>query len=437
MLRVRRAGGALYDGEAVLTPAESLIGLSRHLSMYALGPDRAALGNLEFAGHVLEISIRLRSSGVSRARRVHAITLDAGIPVRRLEGEILPVLESLGWAECARNEEGELEWVSEQVPPLSELVNSADSLLRVARPTNVERAVLSVLDATTVMPLTRDAAIEAGTTEASEEEAERAIDYLDALNLAEVRRSEDGHVVVYNPNIWSLDADLSAAALRAEDSSVRDAIGGLIEEVSATPGMPQDLVTSTTVEWIDYAVAKGLVHRSLVVTSEENERAFLFTPHMSRNAFQAPSGVDPSGHVRQLIGSMMYANKFAKWKLRTPGVFLSRLIAEGEAGDASSIGTDYPMLETAGIVRVEPAERFFKLVLLQSDVAEQALTFLQQAEGRAGSDAMGSGLRDQRKYVHPERQRAQVGRQAATKPGETERLIAALREEAGRRRFGY
>ena len=421
----------------MLTPAESLLGLSRHLAMYALGPDRAALGNLEFAGHVLEISMRLRGSGVSRAQRVHAIALDAGIPLRTLDGEILPVLESLGWAECSSNEDGELEFVSEQIPPLSELVNSAESLLRVSRPTNVELAVLAVLDATTVMPLTREAAIESATAEASEEDAERAIDYLDALNLAEVRQSDDGFVVVYNPNIWSLDADLSNAALHAEDSTVRDALSGLIEEVSVTPGLPQDLVTSTTVEWIDYAVARGLVHRSLVVTSEEKERAFLFTPHMSRNAFESPSGVDPSGHVRQLIGSMMYANKFAKWKLYSPGVFLARLIAQGEAGDASSIGTDYPMLETAGIVRVEPADRFFKLVLLQSDVAEYALTFLQQAEGRAGGDPMGYGLRDQRKYVHPERQRAQVGRQAATKPGETERLIAALREEAGRRRFGY
>jgi hypothetical protein len=405
--------------------------------MYALGPDRAALGNLEFAGHVLEISVRLRSSGVSRARRVHAIALDAGIPLRTLEGEILPVLENLGWVECSRNEEGELEWVSEQIPPLTELVNSADSLLRVARTTGVERAVLSVLDATTIMPLTRDAAIEAASVEASEEDTERAIDYLDALNLAEVRQSDDGHIVVYNPNIWALDSDLAAAALRAEDSVVRGAIGALIEEVSATPGMPQDLVTSTTADWIDYAVSKGLLHRSLVVTSEEKERAFLFTPHMSRNAFQAPSGVDPSGHVRQLIGSMMYANKFAKWTLHTPGVFLARLIAQGEAGDASSIGTDYPMLETAGIVRVEPAERFFKLVLLQSDVAEQALTFLQAPEGSVGAESMGYGLRDQRKYVHPERQRAQIGRLAATRVGETERLIAALRDEAGRRRFGY
>ncbi|MCH8302848.1 MAG: hypothetical protein IH912_08855, partial [Proteobacteria bacterium] len=167
-------------------------------------------------------------------------------------------------------------------------------------------AVLAVLDATTVMPLTREAAIESATAEASEEDAERAIDYLDALNLAEVRQSDDGFVVVYNPNIWSLDADLSNAALRAEDSTVRDALGGLIEEVSVTPGLAQDLVTSTTVEWIDYAVARGLVHRSLVVTSDEKERAFLFTPHMSRNAFESPSGVDPSGHVRQLIGSMMY-----------------------------------------------------------------------------------------------------------------------------------
>ena len=35
---------------AVLTEAELVLGLSRHLSAYARGPERAALGELEFAG---------------------------------------------------------------------------------------------------------------------------------------------------------------------------------------------------------------------------------------------------------------------------------------------------------------------------------------------------------------------------------------------------
>jgi hypothetical protein len=236
--------------------------------------------------------------------------------------------------------------------------------------------------------------------------------------------------------VWATDTDYSAAALRAEDSTVRAALTGLLEEVAASPGLPQRAVTSTAIEWINYAVSQGLVQRSLVTTSGGQEQAFLFSPHMARSAFENETGVDPTGHVRQLIGSMVYAKNFASFKLRDPGVFLSRLIRDGEAGDASSIGSDYPMLETAGIVRVERASNYFKLVLLQPDVAEQAVTYLGTAASAEQADAR--GLRDQRTYVHPDRERAQVevARAADTTPDETRRILAALRQVAGRRGYG-
>ena len=209
----------------------------------------------------------------------------------------------------------------------------------------------------------------------------------------------------------------------------------MIEEIATTPGLPQSSVQSTSSEWIDFAVSQGLVQRSLVVTSEGNERAFLFTPHMGRSAFGDSVGVDPSGHVRQLIGSMMYAKNFARFRLRGPHWFLQRMIHDGEAGDTSSIQTDYPMLETAGIVRVEPGPRYHKLVLLQSDVAEQALTHLQSGGGVAADSV--SGLRDQRRYVQPEQERARIrlARRPETSPAEMDRLMAAVRQTAGSRRF--
>jgi hypothetical protein len=111
------------------------------------------------------------------------------------------------------------------------------------------------------------------------------------------------------------------------------------------------------------------------------------------------------------------------------------MIQDGEAGDASSIRTDYPMLEKAGIVRVEEGRKYHKLVLLQSDVAEQALTYLQSGGGTTADSA--SGLRDQRSYVQPEQERARIrlARQPETSPAEMDRLMAAVRQTAGSRRF--
>lgn len=423
----------------MLSTAEVLLGLSRHLGTYALGPDRAALGALEFSGQVLELAVRLRKGGVARNRRVSAMALDAGITRRALVNEILPTLETLGWVEVARDHDNNVVSVIEHIPPLPLLMASADNILALAMPEPVERVVLMLLEETVKLPITRAQAIELGSQASNEEDAVRALDYLQALHLVALAETDDGHRVAYNPNIWSVDSRLLAAALRAEDSSVRAGLSGLLEEVADSPGLPETGVTSTSKQWIDYAVAHGIIQRSLVVTSDGKERAFLFAPHLGRTAFDAVTGIDPSGHVRQLIGSMIYAKTYADYRLRSPAVFLRRLIEWGEAGDASSIGTDYPMLETSGIVQVEPTDRYFKLVLLQSDIAEQAVEHLQSTGGSAEEDQTAAGLRDQRRYVHPERtrarQRVELARVADTTTAETRRLLGALRETTAGRRY--
>jgi hypothetical protein len=328
--------------------------------------------------------------------------------------------------------EGSLIAVDERIPPPVELVELGEPVMELARPTAVERAALVILRDTSQQPTTVEGALEAATRVSEEVEAEQALRHLVAINLVRRVTSDDGREVVFNPNIWAGNSDVVTAALRVEDARVRTEVGALIEEVAANPGIPQDLIRSTEVRWIDFAVAHGLVQRSLVVTTQGVERGFLFTPHLGRDPFGVGRN-DPSGHVRQLVGSMIYAATFPRYRLGNPAAFIRRLLREGEAGDASPIGTDYPMLETAGIVRVEPADRFFKFVLLQNDVAEDALHYLEE---RGTSDAsVARGLREQRSYTHVERERARLALSVPADDAETRRLISALRETTARRRF--
>ncbi len=271
----------------MLSTAETLLGLTRHLSAYTLGPNhpRPPRPACRFAGQVLEMGVRLRGSGVSPGPHVLAIALDVGIPKRHLISEVLPALEALNWVECQWTEDHVLAAVSESLPPLNALLASAGAILDLVVPEPMERAVVTILDTTTVMPITRATAIQVGAETGGEEAAARALDALSALHLVQVVQAADGKTVVYNPNIWASDADFSNAALRAEDSTVRAAIGGLLEEIAESPGLPQRAVQSAERKWIDYAVSQGLVQRSLVITSDGKEQAFLFTPHMSRSAF--------------------------------------------------------------------------------------------------------------------------------------------------------
>jgi len=421
----------------MLSDAELLLGLGRHLSAYEVSPSHAALDSLQFAGQVYELAWRLRNSQVSTVNRIEAIAIEARIGRRQLHREILPTMEQLNWVECRRDAEKRLVSVDALIPPNEVLIDDAARLLDILLVNSVQRAALELIRATSRQPLPVEAAIGAA-LQWGEEAATAALGYLEAVNLVRRIEHEVDRPVVFNPNIWTNDQQAATAALRAQDARASTEVGALLEEIAVSPGLPEKHVTSTEQRWIDFAVSQGLVQRSIVQTSDGSEEGFLFSPHLKRDAF-GTALTDPSGHVRQLVGSMIYASTFASWKLHSPGGFLYTLIRDGEAGNVSNIGTDYPMLETAGTIQVVPggSSSAFRMVLLQSDIAESALSIIDSRGATNRGDA-GSlqNLGDQRTYSHVERERAKMASVTDTGDREAARLIAALRDVTSGGAFG-
>ena len=211
-----------------------------------------------------------------------------------------------------------------------------------------------------------------------------------------------------------------------------------MEEVAGLPGIPEKHVQSTEKKWIDFAVSQGLVERSVVQTSSGGEEGFLFSPHLKRDAFGVASS-DPSGHVRQMVGSMIYATTFAtSYRLHSPGAFLYALIRDGEAGNVPNIATDYAMLELAGTIRVEAGSwgSAARMVLLQTDVAETALDVIDSRHRSRGAVGSLQALGEQRAYTHVERERARMAAATETDDADQARLIAALRDATSGGGFG-
>lgn len=422
---------------SILTDAELLLGLSRHLSAYAYGPDRAALGELEFVGRVYDLAFRLRGSTTNTPDRVRAIAVDVGLTKRDLRGA-LGILESLNWVVVERDNVGTARSVNESLPPAAELVAAATNILDISEADKVQRAALVMLRATTLQPLLRDDALShaAETAACSDMETESAMSHLIAVGLIRVSSLDAERDVVYNPNVWTQGDGIATAALKAADAKATGEIQGLLDELAETPGLPETKVTSTEERWIQFAIAQGLVQRAVIQTTEGGERGFLFTPHLTRDPFGGTAG-DASGHVRQLVGSMVYASTYAKTLLREPDVFLRALIRNGVAGNASSIGTDYPMLEKAGIVRVVPGTGTrYRLELLQPDVAESALQLMRSSVGPGGAAGDAAAVRAQKNYIHPERDRARLALNADSDEAEEARLVASLREVTVQRAIG-
>lgn len=422
----------------MLDDAELLLGVSRHLSTYAISSAHAALDSLQFAGQVYELAWRLRGAPLSSVARVEAIAQEARIGRRQLLREVLPALEQLGWVRQNFNDSSDLVSVDAIIPPAEDLMTSVGMLLDIVMATAVQRAALALLRATSLQPLEESSALGAA-ADFGEESAREALRHLISIQLVRQTRSDDGRVVVFNPNVWvGGDEELTNAALRAEDAGARAHVGALLEEVSQSPGIPEGHVTSTERRWIDFAVSMGLVQRSMVQTSGGDEQHFLFSPHLGRDPFGAAAH-DPSGHVRQLVGSMIYAATFASWRLHSPAAFLYTLIRNGIAGNVPQIGQDYPMLETAGIIEVVRGtwSDSYSMRLLQADVAESALNILDsRGQTRVPSTELGTALGDQRSYSHIEQERARLAQQATEDDADTRRLVAALRDTTARRTFG-
>lgn len=421
----------------MLSDAELLLGLGRHLGAYTISTAHAALENLHLSGQIYEMAWRLRDSQVSTAARVQAIGVEAHIGGRVLTRDVLPIMEQLGWIECRRDPNGKLLAVEALIPPNQQLISDAKRLVDVLMATPVERAALELMRSTSRQPLTVTSALEAA-SDFGEEAAEDALRHLGAIDLVRRIELEVDRPVVFNPNIWAGDPDLSKAALRAEDARANKEVGALIEEVSAMPGLPEKSVQSTEKKWVDFSVSQGLVERSVIQTSNGGEEGFLFTPHLKRDVFGVGAS-DPSGHVRQMVGSMIYATTFATtYRLRSPGAFLNALIRDGEAGNVPNIATDYAMLELAGTIRVESGTwgKAARMVLLQTDVAEVALDIIDSRSRSRGEVGSLQALGEQRAYSHTERERARVAAMAGKDDEDQARLIAALRDATSGGGFG-
>lgn len=421
---------------AVLSDAELALGLSRHLSAYVMGPERAALESLEFSGRTFEMAFRLRGSTTAPASRVNAIGIDAGLSARLLK-EVMVTLEALSWISINRDAAGQAISVNETIPPAGSVVDAADRVFTIAGVDAIGWAALSILRAAAMIPVLRVDALSAAAAApgATDEIAESALRHLVATGLVRSVVIDDGREVIYNPNIWTQGEEIAASAARAADAHATSEVLALMEEVAAYPGIPEASITSTEPKWVQFAVSQGLVHRAVIQTTEGDEQGFLFSPHLTRDPFGGSQ--DVSGHTRQMVGSMVYAATFANVRLWSPRAFLGRLVRDGVAGNASPIGTDYPMLEKAGIVRIAPTSAGkFQMELLQPDVAQAALDLLvvQQGANNTASDA--SAIRAQKAYLHVERDRARLAQTADTDDAEQRRLISALRDVTARNVMG-
>ena len=413
-----------------------LVALYWHLEGFRSSPEKA----------IFETSIRSAQAGIllERIRRLErvewsklvAIALGLGLGNRELKSIVLPILEATELIEAERVGD-EVKAVREYVfDPDRALAAVGDAWLK-SSPSAVERAVLASLELCSRRPLSLSEYLhEMVRLGFTEDEVDLARDLQRSFRLLMEARFEGvSEPYIYNEYIWGERAPKVVQYLDHLDPSMKELVAALLEKVRQAQGYPQEqLGREMDPSVVTDAEKIGLVDGAEIVTVDGRRERFVFTPHFYGVGVKS-SIPDTFDEVKLFVASIIYGNRFASGaRIRDPIALVKALIRDGEVGPASPIGTDYPLLETAGIVSVKESSRpgRYYMKLVKPDVATHALDvlrtgYLETVSGLTPDQATGLWL--PRGFKGPAQRRVELGQPAAPSRIAQERLIRAMRGE--------
>ncbi len=408
--------------------------------IHAVNPVVAAqLDGILLAGRAMDFAARLREYGDGlTASLVHQFALQTGIGLADLRLRVLPMLKAANVVDFAY-QDNELKTVEEFVGVASPFLDQVVSVFEGLPPSNLEWAVLYGVELATWAPLTRQDHLHQLTLrDVSAEVAETATALCLASQVnARVKSAELNDDVIYSPYSWGSEAVEIATFLRRLPAGERDVLVGICEAAIRKPGLAVGQLGGES-RILKGAQKVGLLQTATVksTSSPTSSQTYAFSPLLEvEDDLRKTTEVL---HERKLfVAHIMFGHEKAvasHGRILSPVVLVNALLRTGEVGPASNIGTDYHMLEAAGIVRVDHDQSRPYLHLVKREVAEEGLEWLRRTSGseEGGFDPVSLGnLRPPDAFVGPEENRVRLPDDAAA----TEVFHAAvleLRKEAGR-----
>jgi len=135
------------------------------------------------------------------------------------------------------------------------------------------------------------------------------------------------------------------------------------------------------------------------------------------------------------LDSIRHGEHYGDWitgKIRDPAVLLSRLLSNREIGPCTAIGTDYILVEKAGIVTVVPhatRRNQFIMRLVQDDTVQVIRDMLTQPHGLGAFGIISQvGPAGQYQFVSSEQGRPLLGQLPPPMKRAEEQMLRKLRE---------
>lgn len=218
----------------------------------------------------------------------------------------------------------------------------------------------------------------------------RALAAAGALGLLRRVHSADlGEDIVFNEYVWGENAPRIAAFLNSLPADERTVLAHLSGQAMEHPGVPVTRIAGVQAEVMRGARKVGFIDAARVVTATNRQESFVFSPALERE--MAKKNASDALHDRKLfVAHMLFGHYFGfpgTGRIDDPMVLARALLNRGTVGPATAITSDYPLLESFGIVRVRPSAmqkgRSY-LELVKKDVVEDSLALLSAASGAGG-----------------------------------------------------
>lgn len=390
---------------------------------------RAEVEVLLLTGKAMDFATRLRGHGVLVTLTHELVTRyarHAGIGSVELVNTVLPALKRADLVDYSLDPAGRISGLEEFIGVSASIIEQTVALLKSLSPQRSDLAFLHSVEVAAIAPLAQSQHLEQVANRGfSDQEAEEALRLARAvkLNLA-VPSSELSEPVVFSPYVWGTKHLSLAKFLSELPPNERDALLGMSEQVLATPGLHISRLTAAP-GIVSSAQRYGLIQSATVASGTGASSTYVFSPLLEAEDDQCTT--TEAFHLRKLfVAHILFGHEKAKagyGTIHSPAVLVNSLVNRGHVGPATNIGTDYHLLEAAGVVSVESdgRDRAF-LRLVKPEIAKAGLEWIRRITDPTGTESLKLARRPS-KFVTPEDARLTAGDGASN-----EVMIASIHE---------
>lgn len=414
-----------------------IVDVQKHLQEYS-GAELSLFDATIVAGKTARLLAKLRKMEVIEdLQKLEALAAPIGILPSELKKIIPPTMGKHGMVDVHLDGSGGIRKIEENVPEERKILDVTTEIWENEKPKDVEHATVKGLELCSLCPRTEIEFKQDLLTDFSQKAINLTLDLNMDFGLLSRREIGLPSPILYPEYIWGNNAPKIARYLAGLAEDQRNVVDKMLREISTLQAKPLEEITVSQ-DYLDASRKVGLIDVCQVNTKTGVKKQFVYTPRMWGTLAGNKLVNDIYDDVKLFLASIRFGERYSSTsRIRDPIVLVNALVERDthRVGPATAIGTDYPLLEIQGIIKVEKAPSYrdrYYMTLVKEDVAKTALEILTHERrislgGEPDKDA--SGLYQTGQFVNPEQDRIRLRKLGARSERILDNLIKTLRGE--------